>query len=456
MDASMTLVAIVVSVAAQVSPAPVATRTKDPAVAPLTPASSRPSRHRIQLVRATDKTPIGGAEIFDVDFERPDKNDGKHISPLMNVDGEFPCRGDRTVADGDGFVEIGPGRRHSLLACAPGWFQLHECVDLELQHIERLELLPDEPVTIELRDVHGDPVEGARVQMNGSWECGIEPVAASQWHATSDRLGRVSFPHYVWWVTDDFVSGIHSIETGFPLEKPSYLHLARLPYEPGHAVPFLAMSFTWDLPPLSKLRVEFVDAEGLPPDRSITFEVVGGYDFFEWPDRFASDHGRPVELPTGTGARLRALFHWLDDDPARFSGAGRLVLGQAATVEGATSLLRVPMTSDPVALRIRPALADGTTIEKPFVVAVEWTDARGFRWRAVERAVVPDATGALRIVWRRPRIDEGESVAALHVAIAAAGIGVYFTDLPELASRDVPWPTRPDLDVGTLIVPSAK
>jgi hypothetical protein len=277
-------------------------------------------------------------------------------------------------------------------------------------------------------------------------------------------------------VSGDTWSLGHFLTTRFPLEKPPFLKLGRIPYEAPYALPVLATTVTWELPPLSNLRVEFIGAETLPADCAATFEVVGRYGFFGFPDRWASDHGEPVEIPTGLGVPLRAQFHWSRRDPDRPTRPDRLVFGTAHPREGGVALLRVPVASDPVEVRVRPVHGDGATFPDAVTAAdavaaavrrrtawapalatiVEWTDAQGFRWRDATRFVVPDETGTLHFTWQRPRLAGDEQVVALHVALADAYGSCQFLELNELAARDLAWPADAELDVGTLVVTTSR
>jgi hypothetical protein len=430
--------------------------------------------HRIRLIRATDRTPIAGAELYDIDGGDVAGRASLQRRMVEDPEFEFVKRAQRCVADGDGFVEAGPGRFHAFLARAPGWFQMCELFDFRDQRSVTLELFPDDPLTIELKDAHGAPLEGLVVELGNIEMCGSGPVSNSRWHAASDRQGHVLLPHYAWWVSGDAWSPGHYLTTQFPLEKAPFLKLGRIPYEAPYALPVLATTVTWELPPLAKLHVEFAGVDALPADRVLTFELLGPYGFFGFPDRWASDHGAPVEVPTGLGMPLRARFHWREVDPDRSFTGTRLAFGTAEPLEGRCALLRVPVASDPVELRVRPVHGDGSTFPDAvtaaeavaaavrrrtayppaFAAIVEWSDARGFRWRDATRFVAPDETGVLHFTWQRPRLEGDERVAALHVALVDAYQSCEFLDLKELAARDLAWPAGAELDVGTLVVSS--
>jgi hypothetical protein len=431
------------------------------AASPQTAPQSAPpaGNHRIRLIRATDQTPIGGAELFDVDGG--DDAGRAIVRPRMPSDPEpgFVKRGRRLVADGDGFVELGPGRWHGLLARAPGWFQMRELYDFRDPRSDTLELLPDDPLTIELKDAHGAAVEKAFVEFQDfPWQCGSGPLYNATWHAASDRSGRISFPHYAWWMTDDFCMSGTFLTPQFPLETALRFTIAKIAYEPPFVLPIAAPTITWELPPLSKVRVEFVGAETLPADRPITFELVGPNGLFGTPDRYASDHGAAVEIPSEVGVRLRAQFHWSAPIADRWSAPDRFAYGNAHALEGGCALLRVALANDPLEIRVRPVRGDGSTAMGQFDAVVGWNDGRGFRWNSTVDAISADETGVLRFTWQRPRLAGDERPSALHVALRhhVQLYGWEPLEVREDASRDLAWPAGSELDAGTLIVSSSR
>src|SRR5262249_16848733 len=105
--------------------------------------------HRMQLVRAGDGVPIGGAEVFDLPYG-PDRK--IRVTPALRDDPEreMPKLARRLVADADGFVELEPDRWHTLLARAPVRYRFVESADFGLDPIEKLGLLDDAPLVIEI------------------------------------------------------------------------------------------------------------------------------------------------------------------------------------------------------------------------------------------------------------------------------------------------------------------
>jgi hypothetical protein len=221
----------------------------------------------------------------------------------------------------------------------------------------------------------------------------------------------------------------------------------------------------WQLPPLAKIRVEFTGVDALPTDPVITFEMVGPKQYFGVPDRYASDHGKPVELLTETGVPLRARFLWNGNDSKHVVAPGLLAYGSGHPMVGGCALLRVPIASDPISVRIRPVRPDGLTFTgdpdpkraRRFDLALQWFDREGFRLCSSIRALAPDATGALRFDWNRPRIDAAARPAKLRVALRKA-VHLYGWEPLEpddLVTREVDWPVGETLDVGTLLVPGS-
>jgi len=418
-----------------------------------------PSGRRIQVVSASDGTPIGGAEVYDYSLGAEGRVTKRM---LQDPDREMPKVGSRRVADGDGFVEIGPERWHQLLARAPGRYCLRSFVDFERAPFEKLELYDDEPLVIELVDERGALVEGMTVERGEmQMRCSGEPYMNDSWRATSDRSGRVFFPHYRAWQADqDFRIGDWLVLQD-PVGDPPRITLR------SHAALVVGPCLVrWQLPPLSKIHVEFPGADTLPADHAITFELAGPRQCLGVPDRHASDHGAPVELPTETGVELRAGFHWLQYDPDQRLVFDLLAFGTAHPIVGGCALLRVPVASDPVSVRLRPVRADGATFPsaatagakaRKFDVSFQWIDREGFRFVRDVRGVAPDETGSLRFVWPRPRLDAAERPVKLRVALCKA---TRFYDWEPLESdalvvREVDWPQLAALDVGTLLVPGS-
>jgi hypothetical protein len=417
------------------------------------------SGRRIQVVRASDGTSIGGAEVFDTDGGA----DGRGLPMRIRIedaDQEMPKVAPRLVADGDGYVTVGPGRWHRMLARAPGLHHWIGLIDLDRKGSERIELFRDLPLVIELVDERGDPVEGAIVEMGTMWMCDATPHSNDDWRAASDRDGRVFYPHYVSRISDpDLVTG-DWLELQNPVAEPNRLDLRQHVVPPSAEFPEEGPRvLRWQLPPLAKIHVEFTGVETLPVDRAITFELVGPRQVFGEPYRYASDHGKPVELLTETGVLLRACFHWSVPDPNRWLGADLFAYGNGHPIVGGCALLRVPVASDPVALRVRPVRADGATLppEHRFDLSLQWIDRQGFRFCSRIEAVAPDATGSLRFDWSRPRLDAGERPAKLRVALRRACRlrGWEPLEMPDLVVREVDWPEGGSLDVGTLVVPGS-
>jgi hypothetical protein len=230
-------------------------------------------------------------------------------------------------------------------------------------------------------------------------------------------------------------------------------------------LPFAVHSITWKLPPLSKVRVEFVGAETLPEEGVITFELVGPSQRFGTPDRWISEHGSPVEVPAQAGVPLEARFLWSPRPLDRDREPDRLAFGNADPVEGGCTLLRVPVAGEPVKLRVRPIRGDGTPVQSTvetdgsaawFDANVEWTDSRGFRWRDVARSLVADKSGMVEFEWWRPSLRPDEHGTTIHVAMESNHTGLHRRIQDQWPGCDLPWPTGADLDVGTLEIPSAK
>jgi hypothetical protein len=429
-------------------------------------AGSKPTGHRLQIVHATDGTPVGGAELFDFNYDWRAPNVGIRRSMFVTPDRDFPPRARRHVADGDGFVEIGPGRLHALYARAPGCFQLYRIVDLD--RTTKVELLPDEPLTIEIRDAHDGPAGGIFVELRTFEACDSGPHSNSDWRVASDGNGRVSFPHYRWWRSDDAVLGRQRLEPTIPLRDPPGFELVPLAGRPtrggGAALADPPAPIVWRLPPLSKVHVEFAAKEELQEPLVATFELIGPREIFGRPDRFTSRDGAAIDVPAEIGVPLQARFQWEDDDVATGRAPEHFALGRADPCEGGVATLRVCVANDPVALHFRPLRGDGAPpasiadvrTRVTFSASVEWKDSRGFAWRDLFDRLAPDETGAVRFVWRCPRLATEPPPATIHVALRPSWTRYGWEPLheTELASRDLPWPTGAELDVGTLIVPT--
>jgi hypothetical protein len=461
MDPSMALVGVVVAFAAQLAPAPVPTRTKDSAPTSRTPADSAAIGRRLRLVRTTDGSPIGGAELFDVDLDQVDTKPADYLALKERPDDEFPRRGRRLVADGDGFVEIGPGRRHHLLARAPGWFQLVVFFGTEPPWGETIELLPDAPLQIDLTNAHGSALEGIPVELCEIMDCGNAARTNSTWRVASDRSGRVSFPHYSWWMEQ----GIDYLTPAIPLQEPPVVNAGRDSFF-KRSTPAPADGIVlWQLPPLSTVRVEIADAKMLARDAPVTFELVGPHQFFGSPDRFTSDRAAPVVVPAEISVPLRALFHWREAD-SKWTRRERYAFGCANSEEGGCTVMRLEVANEPVALSLRVvraadgagAAAGASKAPVRFDAMVEWNDSRGIRWRDRVDGLKPDEAGAIEFEWRRPRLSTDERPATIHVSLRRSfhRWGWEPLDEPELAARDLPWPTGSELDVGKMIVSSAR
>jgi hypothetical protein len=415
--------------------------------------------HRLHIVRATDGTAVAGAEVFDTDGGP----DGYRLTwgiRIENADQEMPKVVPRLVADDDGCVTVGPGRWHRMLVRAPGLHHWIDLTDLDHKESETIELYRDLPLVIELVDERGDPVEGAIVELGVMWMCDATPHSNEDWRAASDRDGRVFYPHDVSRIADpDLVMG-DWLELQNPVAEPNRLDLRSHSGRPS--AEFLEEGpriLRWRLPSLAKIRVEFTGVETLPADRAITFELVGPRQVFGDPDRYASDHGKPVELLTETSIPLRACFHWSAPDPKGLIGPDLFAYGNGHPIVGGCALLRVPVASDPVALRVRPVHADGATFPPAhrFDLSLQWIDRQGFRICSRIEKVAPDATGALRFDWNRPRIDAAARPAKLRVALRKA-VHLYGWEPLEpddLVTREVDWPVGETLDVGTLLVPGS-
>jgi len=426
------------------------------AVSPQAQPSSAPaaSGHRLRLIRATDRTPIAGAELFDIDGGDDAGRASLHRRMVEDPDFEFVTRAQRCVADGDGFVEVGPGRVHAFLARAPGWFQMCGLFDFWDQRSVTLELFPDDPLTIELKDAHGASVEGALVELQEIEMCGNGPNFNPRWRAASDASGRVALAHPLWWMSSDAPGLGHYLTLQMPLAEGPYLHFDRS--RSRFDLPVLAASVTWQLPPLSKVRVEFVGAEMLPADRPISFELASPNWYFGIPDRYSSGRGAAVEIPAEVGVPLRAQFHWNAPIGDRMAAPDRFAYGNADAREGGCALLRVALASDPLEIRVRPVRGDGSTMMDRFDAVVGWNDGRGIRWNSTVDALSADETGALRFMWQRPRLAGDERPSALHVALRhhVQLYGWEPLEVREEASRDVAWPAGAEIDVGTLVVSS--
>jgi len=414
---------------------------------------------RLRVVRANDGTAIACAEVFD--FAIGEKTGGITARLRDDPDHEIPKVARRLVADRDGYVTLSSERWHTLLARAPGRYRLREFIDPARECDGKLELLSDEPLTIELVDSRGAPVEGAIVTHGEMRICGSETRRNDPWRATSDGNGRVFFAHYASWLAGSRYSLGDWVELQTPVNDPPQFGFrfrgdSRSPAQLD-ASPQVVR---WQLPPLAKIRVEFTGADAVPPDRAITFEMVGPHQYFGVPDRYASDQGKPVELLTETGVALRACFHWREPDSKRYGEPDLRVFGSAHPIEGGCALLRVPLASDPVTVRVRPMHGDGAafTSSSKFDVSFQWFDRAGFRFKTYVGRVAPDETGTLRLPWLRPRIEPGERPAKLRVALRAE-LHLYGWEPLEpddLVSREVDWPAADSLDVGTLVVPGAK
>jgi hypothetical protein len=420
---------------------------------PQSPEAPMRDRHRIHVVRATDRTSVGGAEVFDLDEGDDPKKIWLRIVTALHPETEVVPIAKRLVADDDGRVELGPGRFHTLLARAPGWYQLRELVDFERMRGDEVELEPDDPLKIEIVDGRGDPVPGAMVELYAPAMCAVGDGLNLDWRAASDRDGRVFFPHYLWWTHGSLFGRGYRLALAIPLRDPPRLAIGAH----DDARPFEVPSLRWQIPALSKIRVEFPGAEAVPGDRAISFELVGPMQRFGRPDRFASDHGQPVDVPTEIGVPLSARFHWREPDPVKQRAADLLAFGDAHSIEGGCALLRVPVASDPVAVRVRPVRGDGSTCVGRFDFSLRWIDRQGFRLQMPVESVAVDETGSLRIEWRRPRLEAGERPAKLRIALQKAGWVEDWeaTESDDLASREVDWPVGESLDVGTLLVPGS-
>jgi hypothetical protein len=436
-------------------------------VSPLLAQGDAPrTGHRLRIVRATDGTAVAGAEVFDVDCS----SDGFKLSwgiRIENSDQEMPKVAPRLVADGDGYVTVGPGRLHRMLVRAPGLHHWIELTDLDHKGSETIELYRDLPLVIELVDRRGDPVEGAIVEL-GAWEmCCTGPSRNLDWRAASDRDGRVVFPHYVNRIADpDFMTGDWLVLQN-PMADPKRHDLRAHHGRPS--AEFLEEGprvLRWQLPPLAKFRVEFTGVEALPAERALTFDLVGPNWMLGEPDRYASDHGKPVEVLTETGVPLRAWFHWGDRDRDRGIEPDLLVYGSAHPIEGGSALLRVPVASDPVDVRLRPVRGDGAAFPasasaapadakvRRFDVSLQWFDRAGFRLVRNFFGLVPDETGSLRFTWPRPLLDTADRPAKLRVALRN-DFHLYGWEVLEpdaLVEREVEWPEGESLDVGTFVV----
>jgi hypothetical protein len=421
---------------------------------PQSPDAPKRDGHPIHVVRATDRTSVGGAEVFDLDEGDDAEKIWIRTVTALHPETEVVQRAKRFVADGGGRVEIGPGRYHTLLARAPGWYQLRELVDFERMRDDEVELVPDDPLKIEIVDGRGDPVPGAMVELYAPAMCGVEEDLNLDWRAASDRDGRVFFPHYSWWTNGSLFGRGYRLALAIPLRDPRRLPIGSRDDARAYEAPTLR----WQIPALSKLRIEFPGSDAVPADRAISFELVGPMQRFGRPDRYASDHGKPVEVPTETGVPLRARFHWREQDPERPRAPDLLAFGDAHPIEGGCALLRVPVASDPVAVRVRPVRGDGSTCSARFDLSLRWVDRQGFRLCIPVHAIAADETGSLRFEWRRPRLDAGERPARLRVALRKVGWHDDDGDTTEpddLVSREVDWPLGEALDVGTLTVPGS-
>lgn len=425
--------------------------------------------HRLHIVRATDGTAVAGAEVFDVEGGVEGYRLTRGIR-IENADQEMPKVVPRLVADGDGYVTVGPGRWHRMLVRAPGLHHWIELTDLDHKGSETIELYRDLPLVIELVDGHGKPVEGAIVELGEMMMCGNGSRWNLPWRAASDRDGRVFYPHYVSRIADqDLVSG-EWLELQNPLADPK-----RHDLRAHHDLPtaeFLEEGppvLRWQLPPLAKIRVEFTGVDALPPDARITFEMVGPKQAFGDPDRYASDRGQPVEVLTETGVALSACFHWRPRERGLPLEPDLRVFGSAHPIEGGRALLRVSVASDSVDVRLRPVRGDGATVPtlaksaaaggrvRSFDVSLQWFDRSGFRLCTNVCGIAPDETGTLRFPWPRPRLDAAERPAKLRVALRdpAHFYGWETFEPDALVEREVEWPEGESLDVGTLVVPGS-
>jgi hypothetical protein len=189
-----------------------------------------------------------------------------------------------------------------LLARAPGRYRFLEMVNVDRECGGKLELFSDEPLLIELVNVRKEPVEAAIVEHAGFRGCGSGTNWNDAWRATSDRAGRVFFPHYASWVAGSDFNLRDWLELQTPVKDPLRfgLRITGSWTRPAH-VDEDPRVVRWQLPPLSKIRVEFAGADAVPADHAITFEMVGPNQYFGVPDRYASDHGQPVELVIDMG-----------------------------------------------------------------------------------------------------------------------------------------------------------
>jgi hypothetical protein len=421
---------------------------------PQSPDAPKSDSHRIHVVRANDRASVAGAEVFDLDGGDDAKKIWLRIVTALHPETEVVPLAKRLVADDDGRVELGPGRFHTLLARAPGWYQLRELLDFEHMRGDEVELEPDDPLKIEIVDGRGDPVPGARVELCAPAMCGVGDALNLDWCAASDRDGRVFFPHYSWWANDSLFGRTYRLALGIPVREPLRLAIGSRFDKRESAVP----SLRWQIPALSKIRIEFLGTEAVATDRAISFELVGPMQWFGRPDRFASDRGEPVDVPTEIGVPLRARFHWRKQDPERPRAPDLLAFGDAHPIEGGCALLRVPVASDPVAVRVRPVRGDGSTCAARFNLSLRWVDRQGFRLQIPVDAIATDETGSLRFEWRCPRLEAGERPAKLRVALRKAGWRWNWetSEPDDLVSREVDWPVGGSLDVGTLLVPGAR
>lgn len=434
-------------------------------LAPVPRLVAQEAAPRMHVVRASDGTSVGHAEVFDLVL---DVKSGVGFSRELRADPdrEMPKVARRCVADGDGWFELAPGKFHAVLARAPGRYRFVDFVDAERQNGGTLELVSDEPLVIQVVDVRGDPVEGAIVERQVMRDCGNCVNTHDPWRVATGRDGRLSFPHYWSRALDEF-----SVESWLTLQNPVN-DPPRVSIESGWRGRPTALTdegprlVRWQLPPLSKMHVEFVDAGTVAPDSKVTFEMVGPKQYFGVPDRYVSDHGEPIELLTETGVPWRACFHWRERDPGRRVVADLLAFGSAHPVEGGCALLRVPLASDPVALRLRPVRDDGATFlgvaiagakVHKFEVSLQWFDPQGFRLCSSVHDLVPDETGTLRFSWPRPRFADADRPAKLRVALRNDyhlwGWEPLETD--DLVVREVDWPVGGSLDAGTFVVPGS-
>jgi hypothetical protein len=427
----------------------------------VTPAPS----HRVQLVRKEDGEPIGGAELFDLPYG-PDLKLQVTMELRKDPDREMPKLARRLVADDDGFVELGPDRWHTLLARAPGRYRYLEYCDFWREPFEKLGLYDDAPLVVEVVDAHGLPVEGAIVECRSMMICGNDVMRNDPWRAVTAGDGHVALPHY-WRVASDDSRLEPWLELQNPVQEPP-----RVAIGVSHSfwkIPHVdegSLLVRWQLPPLSRIRVEFVGTGTLPPEDAVTFEMVGPNQYFGEPDRYTGGHGKPLELLTETGVTLRACFHWRPRERGLPREPDLRVFGAASPDEGGTALLRIPVASDPVALRLRPVRGDGAAFPsassaaakvRTFDVSLQWFDREGFRFCTNFCRVAPDEAGALRVDWPRPRFDEGERPAKLRVSLRD-GTNYYGWEPLEpsdLVAREIDWPPGDALDVGTFVVPGS-